>query len=457
MKRFTVRPRLATTRGLRIGNGAEGTDHVLLGRLAEAGPLIAVTHDLSTEHVVAIVGKRGSGKSYTLGSILEGLCTPVGHSPIGSMSGTRSALLFDTLGIFQWANTILGPDASQPIVRRQYEVRKGWDIGVTPLNVSVWVPRTDLDTTVRTRHSEFTMRTQDLNASDFGYLLGLDVLQDRMGQLLNDAFTKVTLEGWSDNSPHPAKADYDIADLIDCVRDDSELEANYQTETRRAVTQQLTTLARNPLFECEGTDLHDLLRPGVLNVIVMNRMSDELRYVLIMALIRRITRARIEASELEKDLAIRDDMTGDEKTRMQEALASGIPPCWIAADEAQNFLPSERRTGAADVLVRLVREGRNYGLSFAITTQQPTAIDPRVMSQVDTLISHKLTVQGDIEYVRRNLKSGSAEEVRFANSVLGFDDVLRALDVGQAIVSNTETDRGYIVDVRPRLGVHGGF
>jgi hypothetical protein len=76
---------------------------------------------------------------------------------------------------------------------------------------------------------------------------------------------------------------------------------------------------------------------------------------------------------------------------------------------------------------------------------------------VDTLITHKLTVQGDLDYIRRNLKSNLPEEVKFGNSVLGLDEILRALDVGQALVSNTETDRAFILEIRPRVSVHGGF
>src|SRR3990172_9011736 len=128
MKRFTVRPRIAAGIRIRVGGGPEDGDHVLIGRLAEAGPLIPVMHDLGGEHVVAIVGKRGSGKSYTLGSMLEGLCTTVGGSPIGKISGTRAVLLFDTLGIFQWADIVLSPESDQDIVRRQYSSRRGWDL-----------------------------------------------------------------------------------------------------------------------------------------------------------------------------------------------------------------------------------------------------------------------------------------------------------------------------------------
>lgn len=458
MKRFTVRPKIVAGRELRTGGGKATNDQILIGRLAEAGPVVTVVHDLSTEHVVAMVGKRGSGKSYTLGTFLEGLCTTPGKSSIGQISGKRATLLFDTLGIFQWMAVPLSSGSSQEVVRQQFGVRSGWGLDDASLNISIWVPKIDDTGGSHLGNREFTISFSDFTASDWGFLLGLDIVQDRMGQLLNDAYIKVTLEGWRDETAHYSnKINYDIDDLVKCIRKDHELITNYQNETRRAVVQQLTTYGRNPLFSVKGTDLRELLQPGVLSVIVMNKMSDELRFILITALIRRIMRTRIEASELEKEIAIRGQVASRTGVQAAEILQDAIPPCWIAVDEAQNFLPSERRSGAADVLVRLVREGRNYGLSFVITTQQPTAIDTRIMAQVDTLIAHKLTVQSDIDYVRRNLKSNLPEEVKYGNSILGLDGLLRSLDVGQAIVSNTETDRAFIIDVRPRMSVHGGF
>ena len=100
-----------------------------------------------------------------------------------------------------------------------------------------------------------------------------------MGQLLNDAYIKVTQEGWSDNQQrHQPNIDYSINNLIACVKTDRELLDTYHDETRRAILQQLTTYNRNPLFEDQGTALRDFLKPGRMSVIVMNRMSNELRF-----------------------------------------------------------------------------------------------------------------------------------------------------------------------------------
>ena len=276
--------------------------------------------------------------------------------------------------------------------------------------------------------------------------------------MLNDAYIKVTIEGWQgESSRRSPKPVYSLDDLIACIKLDAELQDSYRAETRRAVLQQLGTYQRNPLFQDQGTPLHEMLIPGRMNVLVMNRMSGPLRLVVLSALIRRLLDARMQASEAEKTLAIRPDLSSEDRERIAASLRDAVPPVWVALDEAQNVLPSERHTAAGEMLVRFVREGRNYGLSFMVATQQPSALDSRLLAQVDTLIAHKLTVQGDIEYVSRNLKSSLPQEVHYANRILALDDLLRSLEVGQALVSNTEAERAIIVDIRPRVSVHGGF
>jgi len=484
MKRFTVKPKLTHLKRLLVGNIDEGKEHIFLGRLAEAGQLVRIDFDVSSPHVIAIFGKRGSGKSYTLGSFLEGLCTKDPINSISTITKTQAALLFDTLGIFQWINIPLDENSPQELLKEQALFQKGWDIKSEALDVQIWQPRGA--SLISSDHKEFTINCADFTASDWGYLFGVDILQDRMGQLLNDAYEKVVNEGWSNgSSSFPPRPKYAIEDLLDCIQNDSELLNNYHNETRRAIVQQLSVYWRNPLFQpkrkipealkwltdkdlvsaqdikayesTEGTSLTELLKPGYLSVLLLHKMPDELRFVLIVSLIRKIMQARIETSEIEKNLRILPNLRDEEIKVMQEKICYGVPPTWIVADEAQNFLPSERKTTATDILIRLVREGRNFGLSFMLTTQQPSAIDPRILAQVDTLMVHKLTVQGDIEYIRRNLKSGLPEEIKYGNTILPFDNLLRSLDTGQAVISNTEADRAFIVDVRPRVSVHGGF
>ncbi|OGL45208.1 MAG: hypothetical protein A2161_21350 [Candidatus Schekmanbacteria bacterium RBG_13_48_7] len=459
MKKFTTRSRVFKKSPAEFGmHGDSASSWVYLGRLAEAGPLTDVRFDTAMAHVIGLFGKRGSGKSYTLGTLLEGLCTQECSTTIGKNMRSQAIILFDTLGIFQWVDIALNENSQKETIQQQFAVRRGWNIKSESLDVAIWIPQGNTPETLLAGHKNFTIRCSEFSAEDWGYLLQLNIYQDRMGQLLNDAFIKVTLEGWhDDNNIYKPSSSYSLSELIKCIDSDKEITKTYATETRRALRQQLCTYERNPVFSDQGTSLQELLRPGQMSVIVMNKMSDELRLIVVAAFLRRLIASRIRASETEKHLKIIDDLPSEEQTKLNADLDQSVPPTWVAIDEAQNILPSERATTASEVIVKYVREGRNYGLSFVVATQQPTSIDSRILAQVDTLIAHKLTVQSDIDYVKRNMKSNMPDEVKYANSVLSFDEILRGLDIGQALVSNTETDRAFLLDIRPRISVHGGF
>lgn len=456
MKKFTVKPKTFLTREVIVGLQDEKSypERIFMGRLAEAGGIIKVFFEVTSEHVVAIFGKRGSGKSYTLGSITEGFCTQREKSEISVISKNKAMLLFDTLGIYQWMDVPMEESSSSKVIKSQISLQKKWNLEPESLDILLFEPKQTRSST-SSNHIEFMLNTPDLSASDWGYLLGLDIYTDRMGQLLNDVYIKVTTEGWSDGKRgFTVTSDYSIEDMINCLKSDTEIAQIYHPETRRALLQQLITFSRNPLFQREGTKLIDLLKPGYLSILLMHKIPDDLRLIIVSSLIKKIIENRIEASEREKHRVI---VPGSEMSHDSLHEDKLIPPCWIVIDEAQNILPAERKNPASEVLVKLVREGRNFGISFMFTTQQPSAIDQRILAQVDTMIVHRLTVLQDIDYVRRNLKSALPQEIRYGGKNLSYEECLRLLDVGQALVSNTELDRAFLMDVRPRVSVHGGF
>jgi len=457
MKKYTVKPRTFLTREVIVGlqNEKSYPNKILIGKLAEAGGIASIFYEVTSEHVVAIFGKRGSGKSYTLGGIVEGLCTKNKETSISKISKKKAILLFDTLGIYQWMNIPFRESSSSEIIKFQVSLQKKWNLKYEPLDILLFEPKQRRITTSLTKRFEFTLNTPDLSSSDWGYLLGLDIYTDRMGQLLNDVYIKVTQEGWSNGKRHfQPIISYSLDDMINCLKNDTELSQIYHSETRRAILQQLVTFSRNPLFQREGTKLKDLLKPGYTSILLMHKIPDDLRLIIVSSLIKKIIENRIEASEIEKHKLI---VPKSKTFGSYSIIDRFIPPCWIVIDEAQNILPSERKNPASELLVKLVREGRNFGISFMFTTQQPSAVDQRILAQVDTMIIHRLTVQQDIEYVKRNLKSALPDEIRYSGRNLSPEECLRLLDVGQALVSNTELDRAFLMDVRPRISVHGGF
>jgi hypothetical protein len=435
----------------------EPAEWVSLGRLAEVGPKKEVKLDLTHEHVVSIVGKRGAGKSFTLGSVLEGLCTRERETAISSISKDRAALLFDTLNIFQWMVAPVGKSGNSKHIAEQAGLLKRWGLEPVELDVDLWVPA-GFEGGIASGAKPFRIRTRDMEIADWASLLNVDAMQDPMGQLLSTALDKVTRRGWTeeDGTDHPANADYRIADLLDCLRADAEIAHDYARETIRALRQRLTAYEASPLFGDTGTELTELLQPGRLSVLLLSGVPDDVRLVSIFLTLRKLLSARAKASEAGKSLEL-GSAEGEERDRIQAVVDAAPPKTWVVIDEAQNIFPSEKQTTASATLLRFVREGRNFGLSLAFTTQQPSALDPRILAQVDLQIAHTLTVNKDITNVLGNLKAREPRRVQLRGNDLSGPDAIRHLGIGQAFVSSVDGERSFLMDVRPRTSVHGGF
>lgn len=457
MPKYSIKPALTSRRDFIFGDPLRReNDVVRIGRLAEAGQTVDVKFDTSGEFVLGIFGKRGSGKSYTLGSLLESFCTAEKETSIGSCSQSRSVILFDTLNIF-WttAQPFMSEDAEQ--FPSEYTAMKTWKIEPTATNVEVFVPTGFETAATPATFQRLSLQPSALSIDDWANILETDLFSDRPGQLLFDVYTKVTEAGWEGAQGHrDATPQYCLDDFIDCLRNDTEIEAYYASETVRALGQRLKAVSSLSFFSVDGSPLSEIARPGQLSIILLNRLPETLRSVLVSVLMRRILDERSEASELRKQLKFNRSLSDQEKDAIKKRLAGLLPPTVVALDEAQNVLPSERATKATATLIKYVREGRNHGLSFVFTTQQPSAIDSRIMAQIDTILGHKLTVAADVRRFEDNLKSQEPDSVKLQGRELSFSAWLRTLDQGQAIVSNTEEARHFVIDVRPRISPHGG-
>ncbi len=437
-------------------------DLVLVGKLAERGLPKSVWLDISGEQVIAIVGKRGTGKSFTLGVLLEGLCLGHDESTLARITHKRAILLLDTVGVFWTMAFKLQPKGPQKMVE-QYRTLEKWNIEPRDLNVDVWVPAGfGLDSVDPVFFKTFYLNVSDLDAGDWATLLDVDLIMEPRGQLVNEVWSKVVIEGWRHKGEvQPPKRGYSVDDLIECTKGDDDVQDQYNPETIRAVLQRLISYRRFEMMKAEGTRLTDMLKAGTLSVLLVNRLGDNLRTVVASVLIRKIMSERGAASFITKRLKTDPNVRDEEREALQRRLHLSLPRTWIAVDEAQNLIPSERKTYAQETLVKLVKEGRNIGLSFALTTQQPNAIDSRIMSQVETFVIHQLTTRQDLDNVRANLKSAEPESIKSGGQELDFLNLIRGEDLGQALVSNAnstkEVPRTFLINVRPRVTVHGGF
>src|SRR5438045_3739932 len=170
MKTFDVEPRVAG----RVHIGGQKRESVILaGRMAEKGNSEGIYFDGSDNFVVLEVGKRGSGKSYGMGSLLEGFATNE-LSKITSKTDERGILLLDPLDIHWTAILPLTSNGPEGL-KRQHQVLANWpDLEIEDINAAVWVPAGfawDID---HPQFKEYYMPVSALDADDWALLLQAD-------------------------------------------------------------------------------------------------------------------------------------------------------------------------------------------------------------------------------------------------------------------------------------------
>ena len=461
-KKYGLFPELPSYNGF-VSFGYDGKlsdQWILMGELAEYGKRRLVRFDVSREKVISIVGRRGQGKSYTLGALVEGLSTAY-DSPISNIKRDRAILLFDPLNIFQWSYVSLKQtDSPSEELEKQVTLLSKWGIEPVPLNVQVWVPAGYRSPLYPSHYRDSYVAVSDFSLDDWAALTGFDVVRDVRGQYLSELYHKVSRLGWRDREGdlHPSKPQYNIHDMIECSLKDADREEGFfRDETARAVLQRLSSYSTHPVFSSMGTKLNDILQPGKLSVILLNKLPEDLRTVVVAVLVRRIVAERAEASENIKDLMLNVGMSTEERQAKQRAVSEAVPKTWVVIDEIQSVFPSDAKTAATEALIKLIKEGRNFGLSFVGTTQQPRAVHPTAMSQTETFFIHRLVSQADIEAVLSNLKSPPPEELKDESKTLKFQELIRELPVGYVAVSDANTARAFALQVRPRISAHGGF
>lgn len=462
---WKIKPTLVAPKdGIWIGPGCHRTtDGLHLGQLAElvTGKQAQVWLATSKEQVVCVVGKRGSGKSFTLGVIAEGLSLAMGADHVARKVNTRATLLFDPLDVY-WTTRYPVSESKNSEAQHHHELAESAKLSGLTFNIEAWVPgQGNSRATDPSWFRVFQLPVSSVGLEEWELLLGVSVLTDPMGQALADALRLAGTTGYSrDGIKSPPVKTFDLNKVSDAVQSD-ELTSAYHSETLRALRQRLTSLDGTGLFSARGTGIDALLAPGRLSVVLLARLPQTYRAAVVALVTRMLVDARSQTAFAEKRLALDPTLSAAERADLEAAVSSGVPKTIVALDEAQTFLAPGQASVARDVFVRLVKEGRNIGLSAVLATQQPSALDQRVLSQVETFIAHQLVTEPDIQAVRANLKASLPDAIDYGPQQLDVASLLRMLPPGQCMVSsadmNTTVRRTFVMSVRPRATVHGGI
>jgi uncharacterized protein len=418
-------------KSVRIG-AREASSHkdILLGKVIEQGKTsnildYEVRCDIAFPHVVGIFGSRGSGKSFDLGVFLEGIF-------IRDDDVNDAAIVFDVQDQF-WTLSY-SPSSAVPGDEPQLSEISRW--GLTAAHVPdlrVFVPRGS-DTQVPSAQ-EFALSAAQLSVADWLAILELERFSP-MGQAL---LTLLNAAG----SIEPM--------LLARQCSSGLLAASFQQGTIDGLRWRLESLQAAQIIGTSGISVDALLVPGHLTVILMRNLSESVRG-LVVGVIARLVADRMGRIQQARKVALRT--AGGQHLENENAITNRV---WIVLDEAHVLAPSDGSTAASVPLIDYVKRGRDAGLSLIFATQQPSAVDSRLMSQVDLSITHMLGFEADLSAATARMPTRSNVDYEVENQKVGsVSDVIRSLGPGEAVIADGMSGRIFLAKIRPRTTAHGG-
>jgi len=380
--------------------------------------------DVARSHVVLVAGKRGSGKSYTIGAIAE----EISNLPPETAQNLAS-IIFDTMGIF-W--TMKYKNEKDRVLLDE------WDLKAKSLPVKVFVPFGRVDDYKQKGipiDSTFALKPSELEAEDWVTVFNLD-MTSLAGTLIERIITDLK--------------ETRLTFALQEVQDEIEKDAKASKEAKDIAASLFKAADTWGIFSKtgEGTEIHDLVNAGTTTVLDISVYSSigafNIRALTISLISRKLFKNRMDARKKEEIEAIQHGQEYLEyKSQRQEPLV------WVFIDEAHEFLPRSSKTPATDALIQLLREGRQPGISVVMATQQPGQIHHDVMTQSDIVISHRVTAKPDVDALNTIMQSYLLE------SIQQHMNDLPALK-GSAILLDDNSERIYSMRVRPRFTWHGG-
>src|SRR3989344_1208846 len=398
-----------------------GKSYVTMGNYTSLSNHIYL--DVARSHVILVSGKRGSGKSYTIGTIAEAISDLDKEE-----SKNISPLIFDTMGIF-WTMKFKN--------EKDRDLLDEWGLEGKNIPIKVFAPfgyfkqYKEMGISVDT---EFAIKISELEESDWINLFELS-FTDQIAIIIESVIGKL----------RETKKSFGFDEIYKLI---SKAE-NISQETKNSAMALFDAAKSWKVFdEDKGTKISELISPGQTTVIDLSMYSSlgsfNVRALIIGLVSKKLFSERMSARKEEEIQEIKHGL--DYKTYN---VKRKTPLIWIFIDEAHEFLPNIGKTPATDSLVQLLREGRQPGISMVLATQQPGKIHTDAITQSDIVISHRVTAK---------LDTVALNEITQSYLYSSITEKLNELPhlKGSAIILDDNSERIYPMRIRPRFTWHGG-
>jgi len=392
-------------------------------------------------HVVFVCGARGSGKSYVLGVVAEELALK--NKNVG-------IVVVDPIGVF-WS--MKHPNKED----KELELLGQWEIMPQGLdNVKVFIPVGFKEGVPKSTYdSTFSIQPALLTSEDWCLTFGIDrfsptgLLMGKGIDKVRKGYTKVSDEDGNVGKTIRGKENtFSLDDMVECFHSDAEFndrEKGFKADSIRALVSRFDAAKSWGIFDEKGTPLSMLSRAGQMTILDTSFLDDNVSALVVGIIARRLLSAR--------KLSTRREAAGQfENDDVADTIELNVPPTWLFIDEAHTLIPGgNSKTPASNALVEYVKQGRRPGLSLVFATQQPSAIDSRVLSQLDVIMAHKLVFDDDVKAIQKRTPTIIPGPYKKPNFI-------KTLPVGTALTGDRQetTTRAFVMNVRPRMSQHEG-
>lgn len=389
----------------------------IVGTGEEAHLTTKVYLDLLRPHVILICGKRGSGKSYSAGTIIEEILSL--EKEYASKIG---CVIFDPIGIY-WSMKFPNELEADQLKEWKLEPKK-FD------QLKVYVPLELKDLYIKAGIPvDYTVSISPKDFSSDDWVLAFSLNRTSQEAItLGRKFNEMVEEG----------TDFGIDDFIIRIKDDRI--ANQ--EIKNVLINLLEAAKGWGIFSKGGMNIYHIVKPGQVSVIDFSRVKGEawaLRNLVAAWITRETYRERV--------LARKEEELAKVEGRKPEKV---FPLTWVVAEEAHNFCPSDSYTVSTEPLLTLAKQGREPGISMVIITQMPNKVHQDILSQCDLVISFRLTSKDDLQALHAIMQTYVQEDLwKYINR-------LPRNMMGSAVLLDDNVEKIFTVNIRPRKSWHAG-
>jgi len=367
----------ATTADLKQIYASDGRANIQIGTVYPTKDIRAGMYiDAMLGKHFALLGSTGTGKSTSAALILHRICeaAPQGHIVMIDPHGEYSAAFKNT----------------------------GVILDVSNLQMPYWLLNFE-------EHCEVLLTSQGNERQVDADILAKCLLKARYKNRLAEQMGKITVD-----SPIP----YLLSDLSTAVADEmGKLDKATDTAPFMRIKSKLEELKGDPRYQFmfSGMLVGDTMAEFISRIFRMPADGKPIAIVDVSGVPSDITSTVVAVlSRLVFDFAI---WGREEQTR----------PILLVCEEAHRYVPNEANadgSSVGNILSRIAKEGRKYGISLGLITQRPSDLAEGVLSQCGTIISMRLNNDRDQAFVKAAMPEGAR----------GFLDSIPALRNRECII-----------------------